>query len=481
MESIVNQSEPDAASWTQIAPLLDAAMSQLGEKDHSAIVLRFFEGKDMKQVGATLRVSENSAKTRVSRAVEKLRAFFAKRGITSSAAAIMGAVSANSVQAAPVGFASAMSATAATGSIVAGSTLALIKGTLKLMFWTKFKPTAIAGTLVLLAAAVATIALKQAPAADASTNSPEARLDAIKSFIANPPIVSLVQFEDPSPQEAEFLRTNKPAKGNSFGPFTGRIVGPYPYKMARWQSNGFLGMAFLTKEAMLTGQLTNAALAVGIYEKNYWLFNQTMGQSRVIMHEVSSAAGQNRVAAMVQQRLLPFQSFMRLGIQDWVMSPGITDRPPYAIQWQWQGNSFDFTNNNMGVTASGWIILDDGVPEINIIRKRDRALTSGLGGVTAGRGAITQIRYGYSNPPLAGLLPTTFDLQRRVLAADESWEPGRHNLPATNVEWEPDRHYTIFSLETTNQPMPMKYFSLSELASSNLTTQNFVILNNQYM
>jgi len=48
----------------------------------------------------------------------------------------------------------------------------MVKGTLNLMFRTKFKTPAIAGPLILLAAATATIAVKQAHAADAATNSP---------------------------------------------------------------------------------------------------------------------------------------------------------------------------------------------------------------------------------------------------------------------------------------------------------------------
>jgi uncharacterized protein (TIGR03435 family) len=161
MESTLNQSETESDSWTQIAPLLDAAMAQLGEKDHSAIVLRFFEGKDMEQVGAALGVSENAAKTRVSRAVDKMRKFFARRGITWSAAVLMGAVTANSVQAAPAGLAAAVVAAAAKGTAVAGSTLALIDGTLKFMAWAKVKMAALIGTTALLALGTTTIILNE--------------------------------------------------------------------------------------------------------------------------------------------------------------------------------------------------------------------------------------------------------------------------------------------------------------------------------
>ena len=101
MQSILNEPEPEA--WRQIAPLLDDAIARLGRKDRDAIVLRFFENRTLAEVGAALGASEDAAKMRVNRALEKLRKFFAKRGVTLTALAIAGAVSANSVHAAPAG------------------------------------------------------------------------------------------------------------------------------------------------------------------------------------------------------------------------------------------------------------------------------------------------------------------------------------------------------------------------------------------
>jgi RNA polymerase sigma factor (sigma-70 family) len=148
MQSAVNQSEPEA--WARIAPLLDTAMTQLGEKDHNAIVLRFFEGKDFKGVGAALGTSENAAKMRVGRAVEKLRSFLFHRGITLSATVIASAVAANSVQAAPDGLAASVVASAFQGTTLAASTAALIEGTLKLIAWAKIKAAATFAASVLL-------------------------------------------------------------------------------------------------------------------------------------------------------------------------------------------------------------------------------------------------------------------------------------------------------------------------------------------
>jgi RNA polymerase sigma factor (sigma-70 family) len=160
MESVLNQAEPEFSAWTDIAPLLDTAMAHLGEKDHCAIVLRFFEGRDLKQVGAALGVTENAAKTRVSRATEKLRKYFIRQGITLSAAAIGSAVSANSIQAAPIGLAISVTVAAVKGTAVTTSTLTLIKTTLNIMTWTKLKTAAAGGVIALLVAGTATIVIQ---------------------------------------------------------------------------------------------------------------------------------------------------------------------------------------------------------------------------------------------------------------------------------------------------------------------------------
>jgi len=159
MDNALNEIETGPAIWAEIAPLLDTVMRQLGQKDHSAIVLRFFEGKDLKQVGAALGVSQNAAKTRVSRALEKLRKSFAKRGITLSAAALSAAVATNSVQAAPIGLVTSVTAAAIKGTTVTASTLMLIKTTLKIMAWTKFKTVAGLGILALLVAGTTTVVI----------------------------------------------------------------------------------------------------------------------------------------------------------------------------------------------------------------------------------------------------------------------------------------------------------------------------------
>jgi uncharacterized protein (TIGR03435 family) len=159
------QSELDAqagSTWNQLSPLLDGAMLRLGQTDRDALVLRFFEGRSLNEVGHALGASEEAAKKRVNRALEKLRNFFATRGVSSSTAIIAGAISANSVQAAPVTLAKAATAAAITkGATAGGSTLTLIKGALKIMAWTKAKTAIVVGTSVLLATGTATVTVKE--------------------------------------------------------------------------------------------------------------------------------------------------------------------------------------------------------------------------------------------------------------------------------------------------------------------------------
>ena len=152
MQSSLNQPESNTFSWTEIAHLLDGAMATLGEKDHDAVVLRFFEEKDAKQVAAALGVSENAAKARVSRAVEKLRVYFSKRGVAASAALIAAAISKNSLQAAPVALTkTTIALSLAKGATASTSTLFLTQGALKLMAWTKMQTAAVTVAIIGLA------------------------------------------------------------------------------------------------------------------------------------------------------------------------------------------------------------------------------------------------------------------------------------------------------------------------------------------
>lgn len=128
------------AAWQQLSPVLDDAMADLGEHDRAAVVLRYFENRPWQEVAALLQVTEDAAQKRVTRALEKLRKLFAKRGVALTGTLIASAVVGNSVQAAPVALVKTISAVAmARGAAAGASTLALVKGTVKALVWSQYK------------------------------------------------------------------------------------------------------------------------------------------------------------------------------------------------------------------------------------------------------------------------------------------------------------------------------------------------------
>ena len=179
MQSILT--EQDAAAWQQLAPHLDEAMGRLGETDRNAIVLRFFENKTAREVGAALKLTEAAAHKRVNRALDKLRKIFSKRGVMLTATVIAGAVAANSVQAAPAALAKSITAVAITkGAAASVSTLTLIKGALKIMAWTKAKVAIGAVAGLVLATSVSVVVIQKDSLIQGKTES-----EWIKSIVYN--------------------------------------------------------------------------------------------------------------------------------------------------------------------------------------------------------------------------------------------------------------------------------------------------------
>ncbi|HSY42297.1 MAG TPA: sigma-70 family RNA polymerase sigma factor, partial [Candidatus Acidoferrum sp.] len=122
------QNESTDMVWREAGPMLDDAVAALGAKDQRAILLRYYEGRSLREVGTVMGVSEEASEKRVARALEKLQKFFFKRGLPLTPT-IAVSISANSVHAAPVGLAKTISAVATTKGIAASaSTVALAKG-----------------------------------------------------------------------------------------------------------------------------------------------------------------------------------------------------------------------------------------------------------------------------------------------------------------------------------------------------------------
>jgi RNA polymerase sigma factor (sigma-70 family) len=142
MNSAPDHSEANLAALT---PVLDEAINQLGEIDRAAIVLRFYEQRDLRSVGEALGSSENAAQKRVTRALDTLRVLLKQRGIALSAAALASMLTAEAVTAAPAGMITTISTSALAGAAKTSGTTVTI---LKLMAAAKIK-TAVVGTILL--------------------------------------------------------------------------------------------------------------------------------------------------------------------------------------------------------------------------------------------------------------------------------------------------------------------------------------------
>ncbi len=130
-------SQPDAeADWSRVGPVLDEAMARLSRKDRNAVLLRFFKNEDLKTVGAALGVSEDAARMRVNRALEKLRGLLEKRGITCSASALAMSLGWEAVGAVPAELAASITGTAMAGAVASGGVAAPF---LKALLMTKLK------------------------------------------------------------------------------------------------------------------------------------------------------------------------------------------------------------------------------------------------------------------------------------------------------------------------------------------------------
>jgi RNA polymerase sigma factor (sigma-70 family) len=135
--------------WKHIAPQLDDALGELSELDRDALLLRYFEKKSAHEMAQTLGISDEAAQKRVNRAVERLRDFFAKRGISVGASGLVVVITANAVQAAPAALAATICTTIAT--VVTTTTTA----TLATMNWLNLKSIAAIITSALVAGTAA--------------------------------------------------------------------------------------------------------------------------------------------------------------------------------------------------------------------------------------------------------------------------------------------------------------------------------------
>jgi RNA polymerase sigma factor (sigma-70 family) len=126
LAATMNTDEPGPSV---VAEHLESAMDQLPPADRDALVLRYFEDRNLREVGHELGLTEDAARMRVNRALEKLRGVFGKLGITGSAAWLGTTLTSSASASVPAGLGATITTTVLSGTAVAAATTALVTET----------------------------------------------------------------------------------------------------------------------------------------------------------------------------------------------------------------------------------------------------------------------------------------------------------------------------------------------------------------
>lgn len=244
MNQLLNEAgtSPD---WEQLKPVLDEAMHDLSEADREAVLLRYFERRPLAEVGAKLGVSENAARMRVERALERLQGHLVRRGVSSATGALVALLTGHAVVATSAPVALRMSRRAlARAAAPAG----LAWWLLQLVRSTGFKWAAAVALLLgvslllVLRPPARTDASQSATPPDEPPPAPASlgTADAVPPSVEPAPIVSA-----PEPDTRHVLRLEIVAAD------TGEPLAGVPVECRHWQRSGF---------NRLTNQTTRAGL-----------------------------------------------------------------------------------------------------------------------------------------------------------------------------------------------------------------------------
>ncbi|HZR16230.1 MAG TPA: sigma-70 family RNA polymerase sigma factor [Verrucomicrobiae bacterium] len=139
MNPTITLPEDNDSAWERLAPHLDEAVAALSQVDRSAVLLRFYEKKPLQEIGEHLGISEEAAKKRVSRAVDRLRDHLLKRGVALGGTVLMSVLVAKNVEAVPVALEAGVLSAISAGASASAVLPQLARETLTAWRWAKIK------------------------------------------------------------------------------------------------------------------------------------------------------------------------------------------------------------------------------------------------------------------------------------------------------------------------------------------------------
>jgi RNA polymerase sigma factor (sigma-70 family) len=139
--------------WPIVERRLNEAIATLSTADQEAILLRYFDGLSLSEVAGEIGTTEDTARKRVNRAVERMRRFLTHKEVAVSSTALAALLASHPAKAVPAGAQSA--AHAAVQQAIAGqvpahlSSLLLKKGAYLIMQTTKAKIAAVVAVVAI--------------------------------------------------------------------------------------------------------------------------------------------------------------------------------------------------------------------------------------------------------------------------------------------------------------------------------------------
>ena len=127
--------------WRRLAPVIDEALDGLDARERDAVLLRYFEDRNHREVGAALGITEEAAKKRVQRGLEKLRTRLTARGLTLSAVALGSALAAHAAPKVATEFASMVASGVFTAQSASTTVAAFVQDTWSAWETTRWKAT----------------------------------------------------------------------------------------------------------------------------------------------------------------------------------------------------------------------------------------------------------------------------------------------------------------------------------------------------
>jgi len=148
MHQLLQNAGPEL-DWERLSPMLDKAMHQLKERDRDVILMRYFENRPLAEIGRLLSLTEDAARKRVDRALERLRALLARQGVTATTA-LASTLSAHAAQYAPASLAATLTSAALAGASATNTVPAVAFTTTQAIAMTTIQKALIAATIVAL-------------------------------------------------------------------------------------------------------------------------------------------------------------------------------------------------------------------------------------------------------------------------------------------------------------------------------------------